>query len=208
MARSGRYKVKFRRRREGKTNYYKRRKYILGGKPRLVVRKTCKHIIAQLVVAKPIGDETLVAVDSRHLYRVGWKGDENNTPAAYLVGLILGYRARILGLSEAIVDIGLHRPAKGARVFAVVKGAIDAGLRIPCGDEVIPSDDRIRGVHIAVYARKLKEESPELFERRFSRYLSRGLDPEDLPKHFEEVRSRIVEYFERKMELLKSKIAA
>ncbi|MEM3964737.1 MAG: 50S ribosomal protein L18, partial [Thermofilaceae archaeon] len=37
MARSGRYKVPFRRRREGVTNYYKRRRLILSGKPRLVV---------------------------------------------------------------------------------------------------------------------------------------------------------------------------
>jgi large subunit ribosomal protein L18 len=63
MARSGRYKVPLKRRRMGVTNYRKRRKLIMSKLPRLVVRKTNKHIIAQIVVARPQGDETLVGLD-------------------------------------------------------------------------------------------------------------------------------------------------
>ncbi len=47
MARTSRYKVKFRRRREGKTNYYKRREMIKSGLPRLVVRRTNRYVIAR-----------------------------------------------------------------------------------------------------------------------------------------------------------------
>ncbi|AAL63947.1 50S ribosomal protein L18 [Pyrobaculum aerophilum] len=204
MARSGRYKVPFRRRREGLTNYRKRRKLLLSKKPRLVVRKTNKHIIAQIVVAKPQGDVTIVGADTRILAKFGWRGDENNVAAAYLLGLVVGYKARARRVEEAILDIGLHRPAPGARVFAVLKGALDAGLKIPHGEEVLPDEDRIKGKHVAEYAEKLKEENPEAYKARFSRYLQRGLEPEKLPEHFEEVKKKIVEYYEKKL----AKVAA
>jgi len=199
MARGPRYKVPFRRRREGLTNYRKRRKLLLSRKPRLVVRKTNKHLIAQIVIARPHGDETVVGLDTRVLSKFGWKGDENNTSAAYLLGLIVGYKARARGVEEAILDIGLHRPTPGARVFAVMKGVIDAGVEVPHGEEVVPSEERIRGEHVAEYAKRLKEEAPEAYKARFSRYLQRGLPPEELPSHFEEVKKKIVEYYEQKL---------
>ncbi|MEM4595345.1 MAG: 50S ribosomal protein L18, partial [Thermofilaceae archaeon] len=71
MARSGRYKVPFRRRREGVTNYYKRRRLILSGKPWLVVRRTNRYIIAQIVKAEPHGDVTLVSAHSGELMKYG-----------------------------------------------------------------------------------------------------------------------------------------
>ncbi|MFN3805222.1 MAG: 50S ribosomal protein L18 [Pyrobaculum sp.] len=191
MARGPRYKVPFRRRREGLTNYRKRRKLILSKLPRLVVRKTNRHLIAQIVIAKPRGDVTIVGVDTRALQKLGWKGDENNTPAAYLLGLLVGLKARKLGVEKAILDMGLYRPAAGARVFAVMKGAIDAGLEIPHGEEVLPDEKRIKGQHIAEYAKALKERDPELYRLRFSRYLQRGLPPEELPQHFEQVRREV-----------------
>ncbi len=182
-----------RRRREGKTNYYKRYKMILSGKPRLVVRRTNMYIWVQVVIAKPQGDITVAAAHSRELVkRYGWLGGTKNTPAAYLTGLLAGFRALREGITEAIIDIGLHRPTKGARVFAALKGALDAGLRIPHSPEIFPEEYRIRGEHIANYARMLEQQDPELFKRRFSLYLARGLRPQDLPSHFEEVLKRIV----------------
>lgn len=186
MARSGRYKVPFRRRREGVTNYYKRRKLILSGKPRLVVRKTNRYIIAQIVKAEPKGDVTLVAAHSGELRKYGWKAGTKNTPAAYLLGLLIGFKALERGITEAVLDIGLHRATPGARVFAVAKGAIDAGLKVPMGEEVLPSDERIRGAHIASYAAALPEGSIV-----FSKYFESGLNPSTLPEHFEEVKETI-----------------
>lgn len=199
MARGPRYKVPFRRRREGLTNYRKRRKLILSRKPRLVVRKTNKHIVAQVVIARPEGDVTVAGFDTRVLSKFGWKGDENNTAAAYLLGLIVGFEARKKGVTEAILDIGLHRPTPGAKVFAVMKGALDAGIEIPHGEEVLPDEERIKGVHVAEYAKKLKEEDEETYKTRFSRYLQRGVAPEDLPSHFEEVKNRIIQHYQSKL---------
>ncbi len=193
MARSGRYKVPFRRRRMGVTNYRKRRKMIKSRLPRLVVRRTNKHIIAQIVVARPQGDETIVGLDTRYLAKFGWKGDENNTAAAYLLGLAIGYKALAKGVKKAVLDIGLHRPVPQSRVFAVLKGAIDAGLEIPHDEDILPEDERISGAHIAEYAKELKSSNEDEYKRRFARYLQRGLAPEDLPKHFEEVKAKIVE---------------
>ncbi len=196
MARGPRYKVPFRRRREGLTNYYKRRKYILSGKLRFVVRKTLNHTIVQIVKATPTGDITLVSAHTRELVRdFGWKANCGNVPAAYLVGFLAAAKALKKGIKEAIIDIGLHRPVKGARVFAALKGAIDAGLNIPHSPEIFPEDYRIRGEHIANYAKMLKEQDEEKYRRMFSLYLARGLPPEELPKHFEEVLNKIKEKY-------------
>ena len=191
MAHGPNYKVKFERRREGKTNYYKRYIYVLSNATRLVARLTNKNAIAQVVVFDPKGDRTLVAAHSMELVKkYGWKGDTNNTSAAYLVGFLAGLRARKAGITKAVLDIGLFTPAKGTRVFYVAKGAIDAGLEIPMGDVGVV-ESRIRGEHVAAYAEKLSAENPEKFNRLFSKYLERGLHPKDLPKHFEETLEKI-----------------
>jgi len=191
MAHGPRYKVKYRRRREGKTNYYKRYIYVLSKAIRAVVRITNKHVIFQIVKFDPKGDITLVMAHSMELVKkYGWKGDTNNTPAAYLVGYLAGLRALKANITSAVADIGLHRPTKGGRVFAAIKGAIDAGLKIKVGD-VLPTQDRIRGEHIAKYAIQLEATDPEKFKRLFSAYINRGLHPKDLPNHFDEVLNRI-----------------
>ncbi len=196
MAKGPRYKVPFRRRREGVTNYYKRRKLLLSGKPRLVVRKTINHIIAQIVVAKPIGDEVIVSAHSNELRRdYGWLADTNNIPAAYLVGLLLGLKALKKGIKEAIPDVGLHRALPGVRIFSVIRGVIDAGLKVPCDPSMFPQDERIRGEHIANYAKFLESRDPEELSKRFSRYLAKGLDPKELPSHFKKVKSMILARF-------------
>ncbi len=184
LARGPRYRVKYRRRREGKTNYRKRLKLLISKKPRLVVRVTNRRVIAQIVEYAEEGDRILVAVDSLKLKDYGWKGDENNTPAAYLTGLLIAKMAEKAGIKEAVLDIGLHSPTRGSRVFAVLRGAVEAGLDVPHSEEVFPDDDRIRGEHIAAYY----EENPE----KFKKYEDRGLKPSELPSHVDEVKEKIL----------------
>ena len=66
-----------------------------------------------------------------------------NLPAAYLTGYLAGKRASEKGMNDAVLDIGLKEPAKGAAVFAALKGMLDAGLEIPHGKEVLPPKDRL-----------------------------------------------------------------
>jgi large subunit ribosomal protein L18 len=196
MARDSRYCVPHRRRREGKTNYRKRKALILSRKPRLVVRGSLKNVIVQMIEAKPKGDEVLVSAHSRELLKkFGWKAPRGNVPAAYLTGLLCGLRAKAKGISEAVLDIGLHSPTKGARVFAALKGVLDAGLTVPHGEEKLPDEDRIRGVHIAQYA-KLLSANAEKYMTVFSKYLENKLPPEQLPEHFAEVKKAVVAAFE------------
>ncbi len=152
MATGPRYFVPFRRRREGKTDYYRRMALLASGMPRMVVRKTNRRIIVQLVISGLEGDRTLVAASSNELAGYGYEGSSSSTPAAYLTGILFAARALNAGYREAILDIGLHRAKPGARVFAALKGATDVGLEIPHGDSAIPDESRLKGAHIAEYA--------------------------------------------------------
>ncbi|MGQ9530400.1 MAG: 50S ribosomal protein L18 [Candidatus Bathycorpusculaceae bacterium] len=195
MDKNSRYCVPFRRRREGKTNYRLRKALVLSGKPRLVTRITLKNVIAQIVASKPKGDEILVSAHSRELAKnYGWKASRRNLPAAYLTGLLCGLKAKSKGIREAILDIGLHSPSKGARVFAVLKGVLDAGINVPHGEEKLPDEKRIKGEHIANYA-KILASNPEKYQIKFSQYLKQKIPPESINEHFAEVKADIVAAF-------------
>lgn len=191
MAKGPSYNVPYRRRREGKTDYHRRKKLLISGLPRLVARKTNKHIIAQIVEASIEGDRVLASAHSSELRKkFGWLGSLKNLPAAYLTGLLCGYRALKRNVKKAILDIGLQTPSKGARIFAVMKGCIDAGIEIPHGEEILPSEERIKGQHISDYASILSS-TPEVYSKRFSEYLSRDLRPENIVEHFSAVKKKI-----------------
>ncbi len=160
MASGPRYFVPFRRRREGRTNYHARTRLVVADVPRMVVRKTNRHIICQLVTAEMNGDRTFVAANSNELRKFGYEGSLSNTPAAYLTGMLFAVKALNAGHEGAVLDIGLHRASRGARVFAALKGAVEAGLNIPHGESVLPSDERCKGEHIASYAPERAETLP------------------------------------------------
>jgi large subunit ribosomal protein L18 len=151
MATGSRYFVPFRRRREGKTDYYQRTRLVVADVPRMVVRKTNRHIIVQLITAEMDGDRTLVAANSAELEKYGYKGSTSSTPAAYLTGMLFAVKARKANYSSAILDIGLNRATTGARVFAALKGAVEAELDVPHGEGILPTDDRVKGAHIVAY---------------------------------------------------------
>ncbi len=195
MAWSSRYCVPYRRRREGKTNYRKRKALIVSGKPRLVVRGSLKNIHAQIVLAKPGGDVVLASANSRELSKnFGWKAPKGNLPSAYLTGLLCGLKAKMKGVKEAILDIGLSSPSKGARVFAALKGVLDAGVSVPHDGEKLPDEKRLIGEHIAEYA-KILSSNPEKYALTFSKYLENKVQPESLPEHFEEVKKAVAAAF-------------
>jgi len=171
-----------RRRREARTDYHQRLRLLKSGKPRLVARKSNRHVTAQLILTGPDGDQTIESAHSSDLAEFGWEAPTGNLPAAYLTGLLAGRRAVEAGLEEAVLDIGLNSPTPGSKVFAVQEGAIDAGLEIPHNDSVLADWSRTRGEHVAEYAEQLDE---DLYGGAF--------DAADLPEHFDDMRDTLLE---------------
>lgn len=150
MTQGPRYHVKPRRRREGKTDYRKRLKLLRSGKIRVVVRKSLKNTQIQLIEYKQAGDNIIVTANSNELKKLyDWKFSTSNTPAAYLTGFLAGIRAKNKGISECVLDTGRHPPITGSKIFASVKGLVDAGIECIHSEEKVPSEDRIMGKHLS-----------------------------------------------------------
>jgi large subunit ribosomal protein L18 len=143
--------VTYRRKREGRTNYRKRLKLLMSGSSRLVVRRTNKNIIVQVVNYSDKGDAVVVTANSSELKKHGWDHATGNLPAAYLTGMLAAKKATVKKTTSAIVDLGLQTPSSGSRLYAAVKGAIDGGMSIPCSEDIFPTEDRLKGAHIDAY---------------------------------------------------------
>ncbi len=182
------YTVKYRRKREGLTDYKKRMKLLLGSKPRLVVRKSLKNITMQLIEFHPKGDKVLLTSSSNELAKQGWKASKGNLSAAYLTGYILAKKAK--KTTECVLDIGQYTSVKGCLLYAAAQGALDGGLKVPFSKEIAPSMQRIRGEHIATYAKQLKA-NKDRYQKQFAQYIKTGLDPETLPAHFDQVKKSL-----------------
>ena len=192
-----RYRVQFRRKREKKTNYYLRRKLLESREPRLVVRVSNKHVTVHVITAHPEGDRTVATANTAQLVReYGWKAGTHNLSAAYLTGLLVGIRAQQKNITRVVLDIGFHAVVYGSRIFSSLKGAVDSGLHVPHNKLVFPNEERIRGEHIANYSKQLqlleKEDDVKKYEHQFLNYQKRGLRPEDVPKHFEQTKEKIL----------------
>ena len=188
MATGPRYNVPMRRRREVRTDYHQRLRLLKSGKPRLVARKSNRHVRAQLVSPSPDGDETHASASSADLAEYGWEAPTGNLPSAYLTGLLAGLRARDNEVAEAVLDIGLNTATPGSKLFAVQEGAIDAGLDVPHNESVFADWERTSGEHIADYA-----------DSRDEPLYSGDFDASDLPDHFEEVRTTIMDEFDHEL---------
>jgi len=178
--------VSLRRKREGKTDYRKRLGLLKSRKPRVVIRRSQKQFTLQIVEFYPSGDKVLVGMNSRELQKNGWKGSLNNLPAGYLSGVLLAKKALQKKIKECVIDLGQQTSLKGCSLYAVVKGLIDGGLNIPHSPEIFPKQERIKGEHIANLAKLLKE-NQDKYKKQFGQYVKQGLDPESLPKHFDEI---------------------
>merc|ERR1711998_84007 len=94
-----RFQVKYKRRREGKTDYYARKRLVTQDKNkyntpknRLIVRFTNKNIVCQIAHAKIEGDVVICAAYSHELPRYGVKVGLTNYAAAYCTGLLSARR--------------------------------------------------------------------------------------------------------------------
>ncbi len=191
MKRKRTFKAPHRRRAEQKTDYRRRLGLLKSGKPRLVVRGSANSITCQLVEHSQKGDRTVVTVNCASLKKMGWKGHGGNMPSAYLVGLLCGNEAKKKGLKSAVLDTGSHKKRAQTRVYAALRGVVDSGLDIPHSPEALPPEGRVTGKHVSEYAGKLKKDDPGAYKRRFSAYLKGQLVPEELEKHFADLKKKI-----------------
>jgi large subunit ribosomal protein L18 len=141
-------KLDKKRRLKNKTNYRKRINLLKGNSLRLVVRKTDRFIILQVIESKNACDKIIHSSDSRELLKHGWpkenSGSLKSIPAAYLTGILLGKKSK--GLKESLIlDLGLIPNTKGSRIYAAVKGVHDSGIKIKFDEKIIPSKERIEG---------------------------------------------------------------
>lgn len=196
MTKSSRYNLPYRRRRNAKTDYAMRKRLVLSGLPRLVVRPANKHITVQVIAAEAAGDRVLASAHSSELKEYSWKSAGGNVPAAYLTGALAAYRAKTKGVEEAVLDVGTRPVTAGSRLFAALSGALDSGMKIPHGGDVLPAKERVRGEHIAAYAKVLSKDATA-YQKRFSDYLKHKVRPEEIPEHFDEVREKIAHSFEK-----------
>ena len=133
----------------------------------MVVRRTNRRIITQVIYATIQGDKVVAQADSFELRRFGVEAGLTNYAAAYATGLLLGrrlltelgmndiykgvenvdgdyYDVYEKGLNEdkrpfkAVLDVGLVRTTVGNRVFGALKGAVDGGLHIPHNTKRFP----------------------------------------------------------------------
>lgn len=180
------YVVPFRRRKEKATNYEKRLGLVKSGKPRMVVRRSNRHVLVQLVEFSPSGDRVLISVNSRSLKKFKW-ASRRNLPTAYLAGFYAGVLGKKAGVKEFVLDIGLVPPVVGGLPFAAQKGAVDAGLQSPHGENIV-DENRVKGAHIEALANSLSETG---YKKRFSSYLKEGFDPKKFTSLFESAKEAI-----------------
>lgn len=151
MAHGKNQRLRYKRRRNGETDYRRRMRMLRGGSVRAVVRVSNTQTICQLVDYQSAGDEILVSIDGRTLVdKFKWPMDASrkSVPASYLTGFAMGKAALAAGHDEAVLDIGLAASSSGNRAFSALKGMVDAGLEIPHGEDVLPDDNRVSGAHI------------------------------------------------------------
>jgi large subunit ribosomal protein L5e len=134
-----RFQVKYRRRREAKTDYYARKRLITQDKNkyktpkyRLVVRVTNRDVITQIIAADLTHDVCIAAAYSHELPRYGVKYGLTNYAACYATGLLLARRvnAKFNLKYEGNTDVNgedynVEADEEGAAPF---KALLDVGL--------------------------------------------------------------------------------
>jgi large subunit ribosomal protein L18 len=178
---------RLRRRRQGLTDYRKRKRFLQSRMPRLVCRISNRYVSAAIVRVAEKGDVTLVSATSKELGKLGWRYGLASVPASYLTGCLLAKKAAGLNVGEVALDIGLYTPTRGNRLFALAKACSDSGLKVTIDESVAPSEDRIRGEHIV----KLSEH--QLGSRVFSRIRASGADIRSMPEEFNALVAKIRE---------------
>lgn len=173
-----------RRRRSAVTNYKKRIALLKGGMSRIVVRKSNRSIIMQVVKYGESGDKVVKSANSKELKGIGWE-PRCNIPTAYLTGMLLAKKLDSK-TEDFALDTGLYRPVKGSVIFAAAKGFQDAGANLHGNIEFDSS--RLSGAHIASNASSMPDDK---YKSVFSNYIKSGFDPKSISQRFEKTKNEL-----------------
>lgn len=189
-------------------------------KYRLVARISNSDVIAQIVYSKIVGDFVLCSAYAHELKRYGVKVGLNNYASCYATGLLLARRLLAkLKLADlykgqekvdgkvflvkpvddkprpfkANLDVGLARTSTGAKVFAVLKGAVDGGIYVNHSETRFVGYNAeskklnaetlrgyIHGAHVSKYMTLLQTEDEDTYKKLFSQYIKAGVAPKDI----------------------------
>ena len=136
-----RYQTKYRRRREGKTDFQARRRLVFQDKNkydskkyRFCVRRTATKIICQVIFATLSGDRVMTAANSTELKQFGLTAGLTNYAAAYATGLLAARRLLNLKKMDSLyegqkkVDGKLFSVADDVKDRQPFKANLDIGL--------------------------------------------------------------------------------
>jgi large subunit ribosomal protein L18 len=73
-----------------------------------------------------------------------------------LTGFLIGKKIIEKKLKTPIIDFGMIRPIHKTRIFAFMKGLIDAGVKIKHNRDIFPEEERLNG-------KKLKKDFSKVF---------------------------------------------
>ncbi|CAG0918023.1 unnamed protein product [Notodromas monacha] len=173
----------------------------------------------KIAYARIDGDMIVCSAYSSELPRYGVKVGLKNYAASYCTGLLIARRLlKKLGIDgiyagqtevdgdeynveevmngpgpfRCHLDVGLTRTTTGAKVFGVLKGAVDGGLLIPHSMIRFPGYDKesmefhaekhrdhIFGRNVANYMRLLLTSDEDAYKRQFSQFIKKGITADD-----------------------------
>ncbi|KAM0021148.1 putative ribosomal protein L5 eukaryotic/L18 archaeal [Helianthus debilis subsp. tardiflorus] len=208
-----RFQVKFKRRRQVKTDYRARVRLINQDKNkyntpkyRYAVRFINKDITAQIISATIAGDIVLASAYAHELPHYGLKVGLTNYATAYCTRLLLARRVlKKLEMDEEyqgnvdpsgedyFVEPGESRSPFRALLDGALDGGLDSGKRFAGFDKDEKSLDVdvhrkcIYGGHVATYMNTLMEDEPEKYQTHFSNYIKAGFEPDNLEEIYKKV---------------------
>ncbi len=179
--------LKFRRRQESVTDYRKRLGLVKSGLDRVVVRKSNKRIIGQVIKYLPNGDAVVAHADSSELLKYKWPA-KSNRPTAYLTGLLLAKKLGSKASNDHILDIGLTSPVKYSIPFVFAKGCMDGGMNIRGNIEM---EEKVYNCSNMKYISDLKSKDASKYKNHYTSYTG-DASADNLAKAFIETKERII----------------
>ncbi|CAO2594053.1 60S ribosomal protein L5 [Lemmus lemmus] len=197
-----RYQVRFRRRREGKTDYYARKRLVIQDKNKyntpkygMIVRVTNRDIICQIAYARIEGEMIVCAAYAHQLPKYGVKVGLTNYAAAYCTSLLLARRL----LNRFGMDKIYEGQVEVTGYEYNVESIDGHTKRFPGYDSESKEFNaevhrkHIIGQNVADYMRYLMEEDEDAYKKQFSQYTKNNVTPDMMEEMYKKAHAAIRE---------------